>query len=246
MTPDDIKALAESAKAARRYAGVIVGPALEQLGGMLTDTVGFWRLKNQVNLMLKAKKFLEAKRISPQKMLPSVFVPLLEEAGNTDDPDISEMFARLLATQLDPDRRPSVHPSFAKVLGQLSPLDAKLLRLVDDHERSNPKPMFGPRHGLFTLNDHLELFKDETGPSVEPAEVSLSLQNLMRLGLCEDKQFEDAIPTVDVYYKGTIITDFGVQFLLACSDGKYWRRPQEEKKWKDVSQSIDRARRPNS
>ena len=37
------------------------------------------------------------------------------------------MFASLLAAHLDPDQQKGVHPSYTKVLSQLSPLDARFI-----------------------------------------------------------------------------------------------------------------------
>jgi hypothetical protein len=124
MTPDDMKALGDSLKAAKEYADMILKPSLSELGGLLNETVGFWRLKNRVRLLLKAKKYLEDRGINPTTVLPDVFVPLLDEGGNTEDETLSEMFAPLLAGHLDPETQAGVHPCFAKVLGQMSPLDA--------------------------------------------------------------------------------------------------------------------------
>lgn len=80
-TPAEMKALEKGLDAAKEYADAIVKAPLSQLGGILSDSVGYWRLKNQINLILKTKTFLEAKGISSNKLLPDIFVPLLDEAG---------------------------------------------------------------------------------------------------------------------------------------------------------------------
>jgi hypothetical protein len=126
MTPAELTAFTESLKVAKEYAGLVFKPAISEFGGILSDSVGFWRLKNKINILLKAKKFLEERGVDPQKLLPDVFVPLLEEGGNTEDETLSDIFARLMAAHLEDDD--SVHPSFAKIVGQMSPLDAKMLR----------------------------------------------------------------------------------------------------------------------
>src|SRR6267143_813433 len=119
--------LDKSLAAAREYAdAVLLGP-LKQLGGILNDTIGGWRLSNQVRVLLGARKMLELNNIDPKKVLPDVFVPLLEEGAKTSDEELSRMFSSLLAEHLDPSRGNQIHPSFAKVLGQLTSTEAKAL-----------------------------------------------------------------------------------------------------------------------
>ena len=126
-TPEASQTLGKALEAARDYADALVKGALSEFGGILSDTIGYWRLKNRVRLMLKAKRWLEEKGVQPGKLLPDVFVPLLEDGGNVEDETLADMFASLLAGHLDPAQQDEVHPSYSKVLTQLSPLDAKLM-----------------------------------------------------------------------------------------------------------------------
>ena len=58
--------LDKSLDVAREYAdAVLLGP-LKQLGGILTDTIGGWRLRNQVRVLLGARKLLEENKIDPK------------------------------------------------------------------------------------------------------------------------------------------------------------------------------------
>jgi len=211
-------------KTATDYTGVIVRPVLDELVGILTDTVGFWRLKNRVNVIIRAKEFCEKKKIDPNKVLPNIFVPLIEEAGNTDDPDLTEMFAHLLASHLDPDAH-HVHPSFAKVLGQMSSMDAKILKIVDDKEKERfARSKLGGEELKSGDWDDITLIwavMIQDG-SVEPSEVGLCLKNLQRLGLLNETAFIVAT-SEDRLLQGIEITDFGRRLLIACSGDDYWR-----------------------
>jgi hypothetical protein len=69
------KGIEEAAKMARDYLDKLVAPALEEGGGIIGDTVAYWRFKNKVNLVLKAKAFLESKGIEPKQLLPKVVAP---------------------------------------------------------------------------------------------------------------------------------------------------------------------------
>lgn len=236
MTPEETAALAESVNAAKSYADCIVKPPLEQIGGLLADTVGLWRLKNRVNVLLKAKQFCEARGVSPDKLLPSVFVPLLDEAGNADDPQLAEMFANLLASHLDTNTQPAVHPAFAKVLGQLSPLDAHVLRAMDEWHRRHQEeegiaslwrtdrkfiaPVM-PAHAL----DMLLSVRQGGAPETQGRAIALSLSNLERLGIAEDDTLLMQRQPND---GGWHVTRFGRRLISACSPpGTYWMDAEE-------------------
>src|SRR5437868_4669734 len=108
---------------AKTYADKILVKPLAELGGILSDTVGQWRLRNQARLLNKTREILEKKGIEPSKVLPDVFVPLVDAAGDTSDETLSDMFANLLAGHLS---NGDVHPAYSKILGQMSALDGKV------------------------------------------------------------------------------------------------------------------------
>lgn len=222
--PENALALVESVKAAKSYVDIILKPPLEQIGGILSDSLGYWRLKNQVNVLLKAKRFLEDKGVRlSAKLLPSVFVPLMEEAGNTDDDALSDMFARLLSTHLDSERQDEIHPSFTKVLGQLSPLDTKVLNMLDEVVRTRGEaitihaaPFFYYNYGRTTIIEKAEKQIAEA----TPGQVGLSIDNLERLGLLS---LETTVDDEDVVPDGYLIGKYGHRFLIACNGRDYWR-----------------------
>jgi hypothetical protein len=228
MTPEELKTLAASVKSAKEYADVVFKPSLTECGGLLSDTIGFWRLKNRAKILTKAKKYLEDRGIDPAKVLPDVFVPLLEAGGDTDDETLSGMFARLLATHLDPAMQNTVHPSFAKTLGQMSPLDAKVLQLIDKKEERawrmlKAKEIDEPWRwsDLLVVEEAKRKFGD-----VSAGKVTLSLENLDRLGLTKDETllYELAAHFGGVSGPGLVITRYGARLLVAIADkSDYWR-----------------------
>ena len=233
MTPEDINGLAKSVEVAKDYADAIVLPPLQQLGGILSDTVGYWRLKNRVNFLLKIKRYLEEQGVKPTKLLPDVFVPLLDEAGNTEDETLSEMFARLGATHLDAEQAGKAHPSFAKTLGQLSPLDVRILRLIDAKDERNYEGIFERVRlkGKWEPDATLSRFQitDEARSmwKVTADQAHLSLMNLERLGLVAERE------TMQVTVAGTKVRDihvsnYAMRLQSACSKpGTYWGQTLE-------------------
>jgi Abortive infection alpha len=221
--PEESQALGAALQAAKEYVDLVVTGPLEQLGGLLTDVVGNWRLKNQINLVLKTKRFCEDRGIQPEKVLPSVFVPLLEEAGNTDDETLSDMFARLLAGQLDPKKHGGAHPSFAKVLGQLSSLDARMLRMIDDKDRGNSEKKLNIVHEGFVAWDEDTVVQEAANRfQVKTSDSDLSLANLARMRLV-DQESRPKLGFIGSFYD-IFVTEFGFRLLSVCSEpGTYWR-----------------------
>jgi hypothetical protein len=166
-------------------------------------------------LLLKAKKFLEEKGIKPEKILPDIFVPLLNKGGNVEDETLQDMFASLLASHLDPSKQDKVHPSFSKVLAQLSSLDATLLLEFRKGEVGRMQPL--PKYAHFSDPSDLA-----TLLCVPFLEVFLSCLNLERLGFIYRRDFNRTkgfIPYVaraNSEYNQFRISQYGIQFCDAC------------------------------
>jgi hypothetical protein len=194
----------ELAETARHYVDKVVDAPLKEIGGLLTDTISYWRFKNKVNTILKAKRFLEGKGIEPKKLLPDVFVPLIEEAGNVQNEKLSDMFASLLASQLDPNSQDIVHPSYAKTLGQLSALDAMV---IDNFYKAIKNQESEKRIESLTIEIVMHNYK------ISEQETLLSFQNIWRLGICDHGDGLSNLNRV----KQLVFTDFGWSFIKACN-----------------------------
>lgn len=61
------KAFEKSIEAAKEFVGKLIEPALEEGGGIIQDTIKFWRFKNQINIILKAKNFWKKREFSHKR-----------------------------------------------------------------------------------------------------------------------------------------------------------------------------------
>lgn len=241
--PTDREAQREIVKAAREYADTLLKSPLKEIGGLLADQIGHWRQMNQVRCIFNAKKYMEEKGVEPTKMLPNVFVPLIEEAGNTDDETLSEMFARLMAAHLDENQTDTVHPSFTKVAGQLSPLDFQIMRIIDlresaEWERLQRAAAGRPRTSPDDIYDEVH----KQGHQIKRGMIDRCLDNLDRLRLIR-AHAADAFTGSFVWLT---LTTFGGRLLEAGSDPKTrWRAQGEETKFMDDSpeRSLQQIRR---
>tara|TARA_R110002096_G_scaffold316010_8_gene510343 strand:- start:2659 stop:3336 length:678 start_codon:yes stop_codon:yes gene_type:complete len=204
--PADEKLIEEAGKTARHYLDQILVEPLSELGLLAKDRISAWRFKNQVNQILKTKEFLEQRGVDPMvlidggKLSPDVIVPILEAGSNTNDPDLSHLFAGLLANAIDPSGRETVHPSFAGVLAQISGHDAQILKMLYDRKRA--------------IQTGSELFSpipyDELGQTLGLTGHALALanSNLDRLGITQ--LHGDSTNTE------MSLSHFGISLLIAC------------------------------
>ncbi|MHC4445246.1 MAG: Abi-alpha family protein [Planctomycetota bacterium] len=209
--------LAKALEAAKDYADTIVKAPLKQLGGVLSDSIGYWRLKNQVRILLKARSYLEQSGVDAKKLLPDVFVPIIEEGSYHSDSDLADMYASLLAAHLESDEE-DVHPSYCKVLSQMSPLDATLLQYLRkwvSDEQAREVGLRGPSFSVCNIARDM---------SISERNVFLACQNLCRLGLIQHRGFDppDKHPIPQIFEdimgeQKYQVSEFGIAFFDTCN-----------------------------
>lgn len=201
------------------YADLLVKGSLEQLGGVFSDTIGYWRLRNKANLILRAKKLLQAKGVNPESISPDIFVSIVEEGGGTSDETLSGMFSSLLASHIDKAKQNSVHPSFSRVLSQLSSTDAHLLSVYKKYASYKDARDIG----LTGSGLYIDYISNELCLSLDDA--YLSSLNLERLGLIQYRgnkaqdYYEGSAPYIQDSIENNRyqISEYGIVFLAACN-----------------------------
>jgi hypothetical protein len=172
------KAVEESAKAAQKVAdlaseagaffGRVVGDVPQDFVGVV---VGDWlrevRLRNIDKFRRRTEEILEARKVAePAAVSPSIALPLFEAAQDESRDELRELFARLLATAMDPKRKDLTRGSFTAIVKQLDPLDTAVLKALREHVG-----------GSMTRNDLMHQFH------VSSEEIEVSWQNLHQLGM---------------------------------------------------------------
>ena len=152
-------AIKEIIKAVTEPATNIVNPPTRSVGAFFGATLDFWfsnRMKKyaekQIMDELALRKFREEceaefakipeeERVPPRK---SLFLSALDAAEYyVEEEELRRMFARLIAATCDMRKASKVHPSFAGIIQQLSPLDAQNLVNLSSHSEMLFEP-FGP------------------------------------------------------------------------------------------------------
>ncbi|OJW82200.1 MAG: hypothetical protein BGO69_16530 [Bacteroidetes bacterium 46-16] len=64
MTEINIKSstIEKGLELAKDFLGKLISPTIEEIGLLISDNVKLYRFKNQVNILLKAKKIVERKK----------------------------------------------------------------------------------------------------------------------------------------------------------------------------------------
>jgi hypothetical protein len=105
----------------------LFGPAAEEAGLMLKDSVHRFRVKRLIRFFQgTTERFANAKFEQAQVSL-KLLSPIIENASLEEDDNLQDIWANLLANAADPDQRNGVYPSFPAMLKELTARDVKYL-----------------------------------------------------------------------------------------------------------------------
>lgn len=207
---------------------------------VLTNPIEKWILQkedalNQIPNLI-SQKHAERGTLPEDIVEPEnyVAVPALQSISySMDSEDLRDLFANLLASATDRNRKDNIHPSYVEIIKQLSPIDAKLLKYIGlNHNMIVPSISVVQKYNntSFTntiLNRVIEI------DSITVTKVDESLYNLNRLGIV---QFDDQSLPSDYYsdffkhiynesddnsqyskiYNSIRTTLFGLNFIQSC------------------------------
>jgi len=186
----------------------LLGEPIKIAGSMLADQIYFWQWQNRIKIANRAKEIMAENNITEKVLPPGFLLPLLEAAGNIDEPTLQEMWARLLSYAVSDAKYH--HPSYIKVLSELSPLDVKLLHEIYTDYKNNSSSDGKLKH--YRLNDaciSLEIKNDEA---------LKSSYNLVRLGIIEIQVKWDILN--NLLRSGSnelvVLSLYGLHFVEAC------------------------------
>lgn len=204
-SPVPIKEVVESLKPFGELIQKFVGPAIEQCGLALGDSVAKWRITRSIRLWTRVQDNCEAAGIDPKTIKFPVFKDIVERASVEDDDDLQDRWANLLSNAADPRHEAAVLPAFPDILRQLSKQEANFLD---------------------------ELFEVSTNPNrfaTPPIEIApVHYENLRRLGLII-REHERRVPTSAMLDARALhislgltpeelcfLSEFGMAFVSAC------------------------------
>ncbi|MBT6045849.1 MAG: DUF4393 domain-containing protein [Candidatus Scalindua sp.] len=215
MEEEIIKGVPEALKLANKgleITGALGGFLSRVFGTVPEDVVGVvggdWlrqvRIRNADRLARKTDEILKERGIeeNTKPMSPSVALPLLEAAQDETRDELFDIWARLIANGMDPERSSLIRQSIINVVKAFEPLDAVILQKVSEESQGCKSTI--------QINDYTE----PLGISID--EFELSIQNLVNL---------DCITHPNRAYNGEVqvamstkLTHLGREVIRACKE----------------------------
>jgi len=111
-------------------------------------------------------------------------VPILQAASYCDSDELKDLYASLLAKSMYDDTKERIHPSFAKIIEEISPDEAKILRHLNDKHTGGTSTIFSAK---LKLRKHIYVpnFSDLAfnAGCEQISNTPMYIENLLRLGL---------------------------------------------------------------
>ncbi len=207
----------------------LFGPLADEFGQMMGDKVYEYRVRNFVSVMNRVKTLLADNRISPNAVPPRLLLPIADPASVEEDETLQQKWAGLLATA---SVQPDMSPSFAEVLKQLSPSEARILDSMYDVTRRQSKTEVHRIVSVLPSHDVRTWIKEpRLGPSrlvassmkLDGTRAQLVLRNFERLGLVS-LSYEGPPPGTYLDKRSpqqhidelVVFTRFAEEFVEAC------------------------------
>jgi Abortive infection alpha len=212
------KAIEPLAKEFAELMKLFLRPGTEVAGEMIGNELRYRMWKRYIVLGEKAKKFLEERTIKLNPVPEKLLVPIFLNGGLEDDDDLMEKWAGLLASAAAGDE---VHPSFPRILAEVSTTEAKILdalytRLIGTPPEQQNHILIDQQN-LFTIQELLDVI-DASFQTFE-----LAIYNLKRLSLVEFPVYNDGVPALHVATSRDIPSErkikllpLGQEFVKAC------------------------------
>lgn len=104
---------------AKTFLEKMILPAVEEVGLLAKDKVTLWKLKNQVNMLNKARAYCEKNGIKTKAISLKLLCPLLDFSAIEEEPILQDKWAILLSNMIDSEKNIQNHV-FPFILSQLS------------------------------------------------------------------------------------------------------------------------------
>jgi len=123
------------------FFGKVLGNVSADLVGYAGgDYLGEVRVRNRFRMAQRTDEILAARQVKETAAVsPLLAIPLLSAAGDESNPELQDLWARLLANAMDPARAGDLRIEYIETIKRFHPRDALiLLRIADAHGSIKP------------------------------------------------------------------------------------------------------------
>ncbi|GHA51524.1 hypothetical protein GCM10007103_35020 [Salinimicrobium marinum] len=227
------------------FASKLIGPTFEEVGLLISDKIKYFRFKNQINILIKAEKYVKEKNIKIKAIPTKILVPLLESASLEENEEMQDKWSYMIGNIADSQQSLQNH-IFPYILSQISLNEFEKLFEFNQKEKSliqeEVKFEKMKKDGVaFFAQEYRELFSRINGLKQEGFLIEgledYEYSNLERLGLIRQLPPRIVIDELEIehfekegseYYPieaeydpddfGFRITSLGIKFLIACEE----------------------------
>jgi hypothetical protein len=215
ITDEQAKAIQESAKLGQEALGVLKslgGYLREILGTVPEDFVGLiggdWlrlrRAENMAEIAAKARERLRVRGVKNAEPISlTLALPLLRAASDESRDELQALWARLLASAMDPKRARMVRREFIETIIRFAPIDAIIMKRLYNEAPEAP--------------GHQNIAGWARHYGVTELELTVALDNLRRLECIQGYQPFTSGPDAGKL-QSAVITPYGRELMRACAD----------------------------
>ncbi|MFM9838657.1 MAG: Abi-alpha family protein [Cyclobacteriaceae bacterium] len=226
---------------AKEFLGKLIGPTVEEIGLLAGDSIKYLRFRNQIRILLKAKEYVEKRKLSVKEIPVKILVPLLENSSLEENDDLQDKWARMLTNMVDSESNLQ-NQIFPYLLGQISLQEFNQLKELSTDEKEffkEKQELQEKRKSDPLLYDHENRKLTDKVFKIEQGGFGVNLEeferaNLIRLGLIRelppkiyvqefqtggqhgDEQWHQIEAQYDHNDIGYRITELGERFLEIC------------------------------
>lgn len=174
-----------------QWFGDILGTApRDAVGIILTDPLAHLRVRFGAAWMRRTREILKEKGVnSVEPVSPELLIDAYQGASLNSDEKIRELWARLMAAALDPDRDVSLNRTLIETLKQFDPVDALLFQAISTLAFQNnsigEEVVIIDREAWSTIRQVIEL---RSGKHFRPTQIHLARQKLVKIGCLGSRQ----------------------------------------------------------
>ena len=197
------------------FLGKITNKPLTELGELFADKVKYFRFKNQINTLIKAKKFLKEKNIEPKKIPFKLLFSLLEYSSWEEDQSMQTKWASLLANYATIESSNNVNACYVEILNQITPIEVKILDILYnayyDKDPNLKNPTVFSKDKIFSF----------IGLNIDKDKQLVIIDNLFRLNLLQPTASHNSVllgkfPVALRTYDAIEFTPLGIDFVKLC------------------------------